>query len=357
MSNGATTPGGPTNGSLAHPLVSVIVPTHHRPDLLRRTVRSILAQTLADLELILVFDGAHEFAERNVAALGDQRISTLVNVEPQGVSSARNRGLAVARGRWVAFCDDDDLWAPDKLERQIRALDEHPTARWCAIGEIRLWEGGRLGPFVACPAPERIPELLRSSNAIPGGGSGVVIDRDLITTLGGFDEELSMFADWDLWLRLSRVADVTIVNEPLLAYRDHVGAMSRDMDGVERELERLHRRHDDVSDRVPFSTVEVREWCYDRTIMIEDRRTRLRALRTLVAQQRPSRSWTLAAVLRLAAPKSLVRYTRRVEHRRWESSEVQRWVSSLDDDTSERAAGRGHGDELVAAATIATDPI
>ena len=345
MSNGATTPGWPTNGAIEPPLVSVIVPTHHRPDLLRRTVRSILAQTLTDLELIIVFDGADEAAERNVAELGDQRVRTLVNAVPQGVGSARNRGLATALGRWVAFCDDDDLWAPDKLERQVRALDEHPTARWCAIGEIRLWEGGRLGPFVACPPSDRIPELLRSSNAIPGGGSGVVIDRELIMSLNGFDEELSMFADWDLWLRVSRVADVTVVNAPLLAYRDHVGAMSRDMVGVERELDRLHRRHDDASDRVPFSTLEVREWCYDRTIMFEDRRTRLRALRTLVAEERPSRSWTLGAVLRLAAPGSLVRYARRLEHRRWESSEVQRWVSSLDDDTSDQAAVPSRSDE------------
>lgn len=311
------------------PTMSVIVPTHHRPVLLLQTMRSILAQTMPDIELIVVFDGIDDEAARGVAALRDPRIRCLVHPEALGVGRARNAGLGLARGRWVAFCDDDDLWAPDKLARQLAALDEAPAARWCVTSELRLWDGGRLGPMVSCPDPAHIAELLRSANVVPGGGSGVVVDRELIVSVGGFDEGLSMFADWDLWLRLSAVAAPTAVDAPLVVYRDHPAAMSRDMSGVERELERLHRRHDDDSTGADFSTVAVREWCLDRTLAIEHRWTRFRALREVIAQQRPSRAWTMGAALRLAAPRSLVRYVRRAEHRRWESSETHEWVVSL----------------------------
>jgi len=102
------------------PLVSVVVPSHNRARLLRRTLRSILAQHLTDLEVVLVDDGSTDETPQ-ITNGADPRIVVIRNQEPGGVSAARNRGIAAARGEWIAFCDDDDLWSPDKLSRQLMA--------------------------------------------------------------------------------------------------------------------------------------------------------------------------------------------------------------------------------------------
>src|SRR4051794_21640954 len=104
------------------PLVSVVVPTHNRASLLARTVRSIARQHLSELEIIVVDDGSRD-ATAVAACSADARVRVIRHAHALGVSAARNRGVAEARGQWIAFCDDDDLWAPDKLELQIAEAD------------------------------------------------------------------------------------------------------------------------------------------------------------------------------------------------------------------------------------------
>src|SRR5918995_1163359 len=100
------------------PLVTVVVPTRNRPRLLQRTLQSILAQqALADLEVIVVDDGSWPNGAPEPAT--DARVRVVRHQTRAGVAAARNRGIALARGRWIAFCDDDDVWAPDKLVRQL----------------------------------------------------------------------------------------------------------------------------------------------------------------------------------------------------------------------------------------------
>ncbi len=110
------------------PLVSVVVPTHNRARLLRRTLRSILAQHMVDLEVVVIDDGSTD--DTGDVAATDPRVLVIRNRESAGVSAARNRGIAAARGEWIAFCDDDDLWSPDKLNRQLTAAD----ACGCRLG-------------------------------------------------------------------------------------------------------------------------------------------------------------------------------------------------------------------------------
>src|SRR6476620_10544907 len=99
------------------PLVSVVVPNHNRARLLSRTLQSILAQQMGDLEVAVVDNGSTADTA-SVAAAADPRVVVLRNEAPAGVSAARNRGIAAARGAWLAFCDDDDLWSPEKLAHQ-----------------------------------------------------------------------------------------------------------------------------------------------------------------------------------------------------------------------------------------------
>jgi hypothetical protein len=166
------------------------------------------------------------------------------------VSAARNAGTEVARGRWVAWCDDDDVWAPAKLSLQLRALAATPGALWCNGGSVYVDTSLRLSRIRRCPRPATIATDLLRVNAVTGGGSGVVADRALALALGGFDTRLSMYADWDMWARLAHAAPLAVVDLPLVGYVEHAGGMSQrglhlaleELDALDASLARLAAR-------------------------------------------------------------------------------------------------------------------
>lgn len=208
------------------PLVSVIVPTRDRAGLLGRTLASALAQRAAALEVVVVDDASSDGTAALLAAMVDERVRTIRHDRTLGVSAARNTGLSAARGRWVAFLDDDDLWSPRKLDRQLDALAGSPACGWVIDGSVVV--DGDLRIIGAQPPPIE-PDLsgsLLAGNVVPGGASGVVADRQLVADVGGFDPELSLLADWDLWTRLALRSPVAAVVAPLHAYRLHKASMS-----------------------------------------------------------------------------------------------------------------------------------
>src|SRR5919197_55125 len=122
--------------------VSVVVPTHNRARLLSRTLRSICAQQSVDFEVVVVDDGSTDDTAA-VAAAADTRVKIICNPRPCGVSVARNIGITAARGDWIAFCDDDDLWAPDKLAAQLSAADEARLG-WVYSGDVTVDDQSRV---------------------------------------------------------------------------------------------------------------------------------------------------------------------------------------------------------------------
>jgi glycosyltransferase involved in cell wall biosynthesis len=163
------------------PDVSVVVPTHNRSGLLAQTLRSVLWQRGVDLEVLVVDDGSTDDTAAVVAALNDPRVRLLRHGTPRGVSAARNRGVAAAGGRWLAFCDDDDLWAPDKLARQLAAAQA--TGRsWVYAGEVHIDLGGQVvgGAVGAVPValpvdlqPDQRLAFLREDGSVELGGDGL----------------------------------------------------------------------------------------------------------------------------------------------------------------------------------------
>src|SRR5262245_33388702 len=139
------------------PLVSVVIPSHNRRRLLERTLRSVLAQAAGDLEVVVVDDGSTD-GTRDAAGL-DPRVVILRNDIPAGVGSARNQGIAAARGEWIAFCDDDDLWSPDKLMRQLAAADD-AGAQWVYGGDVNVDDGLRVLSGGPPPDPDTVLALL-----------------------------------------------------------------------------------------------------------------------------------------------------------------------------------------------------
>jgi glycosyltransferase involved in cell wall biosynthesis len=217
--------------------VSVVIPTKDREELVARAAASVLAQDGVDIDLIVIDDGSQVALSDHIFC-GDTRVRVFRNHQSQGVAAARNRGIREARSDWVAFLDDDDVWHPSKLRRQIDAMVT-ADASWCISGAITI------GPDEAMVA-ERLPadgtdflEGLCSYNSVPGGGSGVIASRTLLRVIGGFDENLSMAADWEMWHRLAHASPGAAAHDPLVGYTLHAGSMTTMFADHHTEMERL----------------------------------------------------------------------------------------------------------------------
>jgi len=222
----------------------VIIPTSNRWPLLSScALPSALGQEGVDLEVIVVDDGSSDQTPDKLSELNDGRLRVIRHDRSLGVSRARNTGIAAARGEWLAFLDDDDLWSPHKLRMQIDAATSEQAA-FVYSGAIAVDERRRLLAFLPLPQADVLEtELLRGA-AIPSGPSNVLASAALIRELGGFDEEMSHSADWDMWIRLVRAASATSCTQVLVARVEHSQRMLfRDRPDVEKEVERLLNKH------------------------------------------------------------------------------------------------------------------
>lgn len=205
----------------AVPEVTVVIPTRDRSTLVTtHALPSALAQEGVAFEVIVVDDGSSDGTAAAVASLADPRVRLLRHEAARGVSAARNTGIASARGEWLAFLDDDDLWSPGKLERQLAAARSE-GASWTYARAIVV--GANAEPLYSHPLPDgaTIAEALESGNVVPGGPSNVVARTDLVREVGGFDETLGQGEDWDVWLRLARAGRPAVCDEVLVATLTH----------------------------------------------------------------------------------------------------------------------------------------
>ena len=227
--------------------VTVIVPTRNRSALLAMTLRSVLRQRDVELEVIVIDEGSTDDTTAMLSRLGDARVRVLRHELPHGVSTARNRGAAVAVGEWLGFVDDDDLWAPDKLAQQLRAAAS--TGRdWVYTGCVNISDEGHIVYGRPPLAPEQIMAVLPRYNAIPGGGSNVVVRRAAWQRVGPFDTRLRNTEDWEMWIRLAKEGPPACVERPLLAYRVHGANASLDITEIVRGTKLIERLHHTTAD-------------------------------------------------------------------------------------------------------------
>jgi glycosyltransferase involved in cell wall biosynthesis len=168
---------------------------------------------------------------------------TLLQTPACGVAAARNLGARHSAGRWLAFLDDDDIWAPHRLKALLRAVSR-AEARFAYSSVLMI--KADLTPLFVIPAPPAAGLLRRllDSNAIPAGSSNVVVDSILFNQVGGFDESLSVLADWDAWLRLAQAAPAAQVEDALTAYSVHAGNwILRSDPADESDYRRLSEKH------------------------------------------------------------------------------------------------------------------
>jgi glycosyltransferase involved in cell wall biosynthesis len=223
------------------PPLTVIVPCYNAASFIGATLRAVMAQGVPGLQLLVVDDGSTDGSADLVEREFPQ--ATVLRQRNQGVAAARNTALAHARHDWVAFCDADDLWLPGKLQAQWSALQaaaaqlQPPQMAYTAWA---VWTS-------AAPEPE--PGWLAALQAQAGdavrwqGASGwiypellldcvvwtstVLVRRSLLEQAGGFDPQLRIGEDWDLWLRLSRLTPILRMPRPLALYRMHPGSITK----------------------------------------------------------------------------------------------------------------------------------
>lgn len=210
------------------PLVSVIMPTHNRAHTLPRAIRSVLAQTWDDLELIIADDGSTDGTAALIANIADPRVKYFRHRTNRGAAAARNLGLAYARGDYIAFQDSDDEWLLDKLSMQIEALRAHGGAYGATFGGKLLYgrgPDGRFGDGLSAYRPHngrsgRITSQLLAGNLI--SPQTLLAEAGIVREAGLFDERLPSNEDWEFMLRLSMKTRVLFTNRPVVvAYISH----------------------------------------------------------------------------------------------------------------------------------------
>jgi len=206
------------------PLVSVIVTTYNRADLLCETIDSILYQTYKNFELIVVDDGSTDNTEEAVKMYSDSRLQYIKTDNWGGPARPRNIGINASKGKYISFCDDDDIWLHKKLEKQVIALD---NSKYGMVFTMQKQFGTTsifTNYYGITPLPFRVrttPDALLNNNCIPL--SSVLIKKKILDRIGVFNEDKTYIAieDNDLWIRASKVKSIHFIPEVLVLHRVH----------------------------------------------------------------------------------------------------------------------------------------
>lgn len=205
--------------------ITAIIPTYNRKNWLGEALDSVLQQTRPPEEIILVDDGSTD----GTAAFVRERYPAVryLSREKQGPAAARNAGAAAANGEWLAFLDSDDCWLPQKLQRQVEFLQQHPQCEAVYTDEIwirngrRVNQGKRHRKYGGWIYAHCVPLCIISP-------SSILLSRRLFEALGGFDPEYPACEDYELWLRMSARYPVGYLDEPLIVkHGGHADQLSK----------------------------------------------------------------------------------------------------------------------------------
>jgi glycosyltransferase involved in cell wall biosynthesis len=211
------------------PLVSVVIPAYNAERTIRATLTSVLDQTMADLEVIVVDDGSTDSTPETAASLRDPRVRVLRQPNA-GHASARNTGIAEAAGTYIAAVDADDIWLPTKLDTQLAVFREHPHVTALHGAAVHVDDSLRPIFIGRCPnGKNKLLDIL-CFRGLPGFMCTLMIERSVMEEIGGFDSSLIILQDWELAIRLARRGQLYSTPEPLVLYRVHAGNQSKRME-------------------------------------------------------------------------------------------------------------------------------
>lgn len=227
-----------------NPLVSVVIPTYKREKVLQRTLQSVVDQTYSPLEIIIVDDSPQKKSDDFFTTYKKENIANINYIHrPQkaGATTARNRGIIVAKGKYIATLDDDDLWAPEKIEKQVQVLEHRQFKH---INICVTWINDlRFGYKRINKTPEVIDHqyVIRAFNV--QSTSAYLFRAAALKQAKGFDETLASAHEYDLAIRLSKDAPIISICEPLVTQMETAGQISEDWKRKIQGMLGIFRKH------------------------------------------------------------------------------------------------------------------
>jgi glycosyltransferase involved in cell wall biosynthesis len=212
-------------------LISVVIPVYNGAKTIQATINSVLNQTFSDFELIVIDDGSTDSTLQIISTIKDDRLNVF-SYPNAGVSASRNRGIAKATGKYIAFLDSDDLWTSDKLELQLAALETTQAAiayswtDWIDESGQFLRPGGHIAESGNVYVKLLIRDFIES-------GSNPLILKQALDEVGNFDESISAAEDWDVWLRLAARYEFVAIPSPQILYRVSPNSLSSNVCDME----------------------------------------------------------------------------------------------------------------------------
>ena len=214
--------------------ISIIIPTYNSANTIEETIASVQKQDFTDFELIIIDDGSQDNTIEVVQHVVEPRLK-LFAYENGGVAVARNRGIAKSTGEYISFLDADDLWSSDKLSKQFEALKKSAKAKvaysWTSFIDDQgkhLFSGTRFGY-----EGNVYPQLIQTNFLT--NASNILIQRDVLNLIQGFNPQLAYTADWDFYLRLAQNFEFVVVPKYQIFYRQSANSMSSKIEPLKKE--------------------------------------------------------------------------------------------------------------------------
>ena len=211
--------------------ISVVIPTYNRVELLKRSIDSVINQTIKPFEIIIVDDGSNDGTEAMVKKKYDSL--KLIKQKNKGASAARNTGIKASSGEWICFLDSDDEWKNNKLEKQITFVANNSDYKFFHSNEIWIKNGKRINQKKKHKkyGGDIFKKCLDMCRISP---SSVLINKNIFEEIGFFNENLVVCEDYELWLRICDQYKVFFIDEPLIIkYGGHQGQLSYSIDSIE----------------------------------------------------------------------------------------------------------------------------
>jgi glycosyltransferase involved in cell wall biosynthesis len=210
--------------------ISVVIPAFNAERFIPRCLQSVFAQTLPPEEVIVVDDGSTDDTAKFARELG----ATVIRRSNGGLSAARNTGIHNSTGEWIALLDADDIWAPEKLERQASCMRPETVLSYTGI---RIFDDLGIREEVPAVMPATAKKMLRYCNPITA--SSVLVRREAVARDGGFREDIRACEDWEMWVRLKKAGQFAVVIDSLTDYYVYPGSLSANPDRMLQALDRI----------------------------------------------------------------------------------------------------------------------
>jgi glycosyltransferase involved in cell wall biosynthesis len=225
-------------------MVSVILPTYNRSRSLDRAMKSVLGQTYSNIELIIIDDGSNDRTEEIVTGFKDERLRYIELTENSGAAAARNEGIALAKGEFIAFQDSDDEWFPEKLQKQMSLFQKAPENVGVVYSRIcRVEKGVRtyIPSEDVAEGESEVRKKILTENFI--SLPSAVVRKECLLQTGLFDESLPCLQDWDLWIRISKTHRFMYLKEELVTAFYEEDNISLDLDKIIKARKIILEKH------------------------------------------------------------------------------------------------------------------